>query len=57
MKTTQFIPIKVTLTLIQLAKLYVDKIVGLYKVPVSIVATRDLMFTFKFGKFVEGIRN
>ncbi|KAA0042134.1 DNA/RNA polymerases superfamily protein [Cucumis melo var. makuwa] len=40
-KTTRFIPIKMTSTLDQLARLYVDKIVSQYGVPVPIVSDRD----------------
>ncbi|TYK04862.1 putative retrotransposon protein [Cucumis melo var. makuwa] len=40
-KTTRFIPIKATSTLDHLARLYVDKIVNQYGVPVSIVSERD----------------
>ncbi|KAL0540951.1 hypothetical protein IC582_020977 [Cucumis melo] len=47
-KTTRFIPIKATSTLDQLARLYVDKIVSQYGVPVSIVSDRDPKFTSKF---------
>ncbi|TYJ98703.1 reverse transcriptase [Cucumis melo var. makuwa] len=47
-KTTRFIPIKATSTLDQLARLYVDKIVSQYGVPVSIVSDRDSRFTSKF---------
>ncbi|KAA0063169.1 DNA/RNA polymerases superfamily protein [Cucumis melo var. makuwa] len=47
-KTTRFIPIKATSTLDQLARLYVDKIVSQYGVPVSIVSDRDPRFTSKF---------
>ncbi|TYK05214.1 reverse transcriptase [Cucumis melo var. makuwa] len=47
-KTTRFIPIKMTSTLDQLARLYVDKIVSQYGVPVSIVSDRDPRFTSKF---------
>ncbi|TYJ96975.1 DNA/RNA polymerases superfamily protein [Cucumis melo var. makuwa] len=47
-KTARFIPIKATSTLDQLARLYVDKIVSQYGVPVSIVSNRDLRFTSKF---------
>ncbi|KAA0037806.1 DNA/RNA polymerases superfamily protein [Cucumis melo var. makuwa] len=47
-KTTRFIPIKRTSTLDQLARLYVDKIVSQYGVPVSIVSDRDPRFTSKF---------
>ncbi|TYJ96613.1 Retrotransposable element Tf2 [Cucumis melo var. makuwa] len=47
-KTTRFIPIKATSTFDQQARLYVDKIVSPYGVPVSIVSDRDLRFTSKF---------
>ncbi|KAL0553669.1 hypothetical protein IC582_007570 [Cucumis melo] len=47
-KTTRFIPIKMTSTLDQLARLYVDKIVSQYGVPVSIVSNRDPRFTSNF---------
>ncbi|KAA0058926.1 reverse transcriptase [Cucumis melo var. makuwa] len=47
-KTARFIPIKATSTLDQLARLYVNKIVSQYGVPVSIVSDRDPRFTSKF---------
>ncbi|KAA0051348.1 reverse transcriptase [Cucumis melo var. makuwa] len=47
-KTARFILIKMTSTLDQLARLYVDKIVSQYGVPVSIVSERDPRFTSKF---------
>ncbi|KAA0037768.1 reverse transcriptase [Cucumis melo var. makuwa] len=47
-KTTRFIPIKMTSTLDQLTRLYVDKIVSQYGVPMSIVSDRDPRFTSKF---------
>ncbi|KAA0040646.1 DNA/RNA polymerases superfamily protein [Cucumis melo var. makuwa] len=47
-KTTRFIPIKMTSTLDQLVRLYVDKIVSQYGVPVSIVSDRNPRFTSKF---------
>ncbi|KAL0549271.1 hypothetical protein IC582_013752 [Cucumis melo] len=47
-KTTRFIPIKMTSMLDQLARLYVDKIVSQYGVPMSIVSDRDPRFTSKF---------
>ncbi|TYK11723.1 reverse transcriptase [Cucumis melo var. makuwa] len=52
-KTTRFIPIKETSTLDQLAKLYVDRIVSQYGVPVSIVSDRDPRFTSKFLSSVQ----
>ncbi|TYK22548.1 retrotransposon protein, putative, Ty3-gypsy subclass [Cucumis melo var. makuwa] len=47
-KTTRFIPVKAKSTLDQLARLYVNKIVSQYGVPVSIVSDRDPRFTSKF---------
>ncbi|KAL0559352.1 hypothetical protein IC582_003961 [Cucumis melo] len=47
-KTARFISVKATSTLDQLARLYVDKIVSQYGVPVSIVSDRDPRFTYKF---------
>ncbi|KAL0549436.1 hypothetical protein IC582_013918 [Cucumis melo] len=47
-QTARFIPVKATSTLDQLARLYVDKIVSQYGVPVSIVSDRDPRFTSKF---------
>ncbi|TYJ96346.1 ty3-gypsy retrotransposon protein [Cucumis melo var. makuwa] len=46
-KTAQFIPVKATSTLDQLARLYVDKIVSQYGVLVSIVSDMDSRFTSK----------
>lgn len=47
-KTAWFISIKATSTLDQLARLYVDKIVSKYGVPVSMISDRDPRFTSKF---------
>ncbi|KAA0047298.1 Gag protease polyprotein [Cucumis melo var. makuwa] len=47
-KTTRFISIKATSTFDQLARLYVDKIMSQYGVPMSIVSNRDPSFTSKF---------
>ncbi|KAA0042468.1 hypothetical protein E6C27_scaffold246G00150 [Cucumis melo var. makuwa] len=52
-KTTRFIPIKATSTLDQLARLYVDKIVSQYGVPVSIVSDMDPKFTSKFWRSLQ----
>ncbi|KAA0066851.1 reverse transcriptase [Cucumis melo var. makuwa] len=52
-KTMRFIPIKVMFTLDQLAKLYVDRIVSQYGVPLSIVSDRDPRFTSKFWPSVQ----
>ena len=47
-KMACFLPVKATYTLDKLAQMYVDKIVSLYGVLVSIVSNRDPRFTFKF---------
>ncbi|TYJ98018.1 reverse transcriptase [Cucumis melo var. makuwa] len=52
-KTTRFLPVKATSTLDQLARLYVDKIVSQYGVPVSIVSNRDPRFTSKFWSSLQ----
>ncbi|KAL0561655.1 hypothetical protein IC582_002095 [Cucumis melo] len=47
-KTACFTPVKVTFRLDKLAKLYLERIVSQYGVPVSIVSDRDSIFTSKF---------
>ena len=47
-KSAHFLPINVEDSLENLAKLYVDKIVRLHGVPVSIVSYRDPRFTSRF---------
>ena len=47
-KSTHFLPIRWGFTLDQLAKRYVDEIVRLHGVPLSIVSDRDPRFTSKF---------
>ena len=47
-KSTHFLPINVEDLLEKLAKLYVDEIVRLHGVPVSIVSDRDPRFTSRF---------
>ena len=53
-KSTHFLPIKTTYTLDQLAQLYIDEIVRLHGVPVSIVSDRDPRFTSMFWKSLHG---
>ena len=48
MKFAHFLPINVEDSLEKLAQLYVDEIVRLHGVPVSIVSDRDLRFTSRF---------
>ena len=47
-KSTHFIPIRMNYSLNKLAELYVNEIVRLHGVPVSIVSDRDLRFTSRF---------
>ena len=48
MKSTHFFPVNVKDSLEKLAQLYVDEIVRLHGVPVSIVSDRDPRFTARF---------
>uniref|UniRef100_A0A2N9H3S5 Integrase catalytic domain-containing protein n=1 Tax=Fagus sylvatica TaxID=28930 RepID=A0A2N9H3S5_FAGSY len=47
-KSAHFIPIRMNYSLDKLAELYVNEIVRLHGVPVSIVSDRDLRFTSRF---------
>ena len=47
-KSTHFLPVNVEDSLEKLVELYVDEIVRLHGVPVSIVSDRDPRFTSKF---------
>ena len=48
MKSAHFLPVNVEDSLEKLAQLYVDEIVRLHGVPVSIVSDRDPRFTSRF---------
>ena len=48
MKSSHFLPVNVEDSLEKLAQLYVDEIVRLHGVPVSIVSDRDPRFTSRF---------
>lgn len=52
-KTTHFIPFRVGLTTEGLAALYIQQIVRLHGVPVSIVSDRDTRFTSHFWKSLQ----
>ena len=52
-KTTHFIPVKMTYSLDQLARIYIDEIVSLHGVPASIVFDRDPRFTSKFWESLQ----
>ena len=47
-KSAHFIPVKTTYTLDKLAETYVQEIVRLHGIPVSIVSNRETRFTSKF---------
>lgn len=47
-KSAHFLPIQATYPLDQLAQLYVDEILQLHGVPLSIVSIKDLRFAFRF---------
>uniref|UniRef100_A0A6N2LYN7 Reverse transcriptase n=1 Tax=Salix viminalis TaxID=40686 RepID=A0A6N2LYN7_SALVM len=49
-KSAHFLPVKTTYNLNQLAQLYIDEIVRLHGIPISIVSDRDPRFTFVFWK-------
>ena len=49
-KSTHFLAIKVGLSLERLAKLYVNEIVRLHGVPITIVSDRDRRFVSQFWK-------
>ena len=47
-KSTHFLPIRNTFSLDRLVELYINEIVRLHGVPVSIVSDQDLRFTSRF---------
>ena len=47
-KSAHFIPVKAIYTVVQYAQLYVDHIVSLHEVPVSIISDRGPQFTSRF---------
>ena len=52
-KSTHFIPVRIDYSLDRLAELYVDEIVRLHGVPLSIVSNRDLQFMLRFWKELQ----
>ena len=52
-KSAHFIPARIDYSLDRLAKLYVDEIVRLHGVPLSIVPNRDPRFTLKCWKELQ----
>ena len=49
-KSTHFIPVRIDYSMDQLVEFYVDEIVILHSVPLSIVSDRDLRFTSRFRR-------
>ena len=54
-KSAHFLPINVKDSLEKLAQLYVDEIVRLHGVPISIVSDRDLRFTSRFWPSLQAV--
>ena len=52
-KSAHFIPVRIDYSMDRLADLYVDEIVRLHGVPLSIVSDRDLRFTSRFWKELQ----
>ena len=52
-KSTHFIPVRIDYSMDRLAELYVDEIVRLHGVPLSIVLDRDLRFTSRLWKELQ----
>ena len=52
-KSGHFIPVKIDYSMDRLAELYVDEIVRLHGVPLSIVSDRDARFTSRFWKELQ----
>ena len=52
-KSAHFIPIRIYYSMDRLAELYVDEIVRLHGVPLSIVSDRDPRFTSRFWKELQ----
>ena len=52
-KSAHFIPARIDYSMDRLAELYVDEIVQLHGVPLSIVSNRDPRFTSRFWKELQ----
>lgn len=52
-KSAHFLPIKEMYSLVKLVKLFVDEIVRLHGVPVSIVSNKDARFSSHFWKSLQ----
>ena len=49
-KTAHFLPVRITYMAAQYARLYLDRIVPLHGVPISIVSNRGTQFTSRFWR-------
>ena len=56
-KTAYFLQINMKCSLEKLAKLYMDEVVRLHRVPVSIVSNRDPKFVTRFWQKLQESRN
>ena len=54
-KSTHFLPICTTYTAAQYAKIFLDRIVPLHGVPISIIADRGTQFTSKFWELFQKV--
>ena len=52
-KSTHFLPVRLDYSMDQLAELYVNKIVRLHGIPLSIVSDHDPRFTSRFWKEIQ----
>ena len=52
-KSAHFIPVRMDYSMDRLAKLYVEEIVRLHSVPLSVVSNRDPHFTSRFWKELQ----
>ena len=52
-KSAHFIPVRIDYSMDRLAELYVDEIIRMHGVPLSIVLDRDLRFTSRFWKELQ----
>ena len=49
-KSTHFLPVRLDYSMDRLAELYVNEIIRLHEIPLSIVSDRDPQFTSRFWK-------
>ena len=55
-KSAHLLPVRIDYLLDKLAELYIEEIVRLYRIPMSIISDRDPRFTLRFwGKLQEAL--